>query len=124
MQTILVVDDERNIRNILDFTLNAEGFNVISAASGDEALKQAASASPDLIILDVMMPGGDGFTACQHLKQNQDTASIPVVMLTARTEREDRERGAEVGADGYITKPFSPQRVIETVRSLLGVTNE
>ncbi len=124
MQTILVVDDELNIRNILDFSLNAEGFNVVSASSGAEALDVAAKRKPDLIILDVMMPNGDGFSTCEKLKEDSDTKNIPVIMLTARTDREDRARATEVGADIYITKPFSPQRVVESVQSLLGVTKE
>jgi DNA-binding response OmpR family regulator len=121
LQKVLIVDDEHNIRNILDFSLNAEGFAVISASNGEEAFDAAVNERPDLVILDVMMPKGDGFATCRLIKQDSRTAHIPVVLLTARTTREDRERGHEVGADGYITKPFSPDRVIETVQSLLGV---
>ncbi len=121
MQKVLVVDDERNIRNILDFSLEAEGFYVVSAADGEEAYALALSEQPDLIILDVMMPKGDGFETCQRLKQDQRTAAIPVVLLTAKTGRDDRQRGQDVGADEYIIKPFSPARVVEVVQSLLGV---
>ncbi len=121
MQKVLIVDDEHNIRNILDFSLNAEGFEVISATNGEDAFNSTVTEQPDLVILDVMMPKGDGFETCRRIKQDSRTASIPVILLTARTLREDRERGQEVGADGYITKPFSPGGLIETVQSLLGV---
>ena len=121
MQKVLIVDDEHNIRNILDFSLNAEGFEVISATNGEDAFNSAVKEQPDLVILDVMMPKGDGFETCRRIKQDNRTANIPVILLTARTTREDRERGQEVGADGYITKPFSPGRLIESVQSLLGV---
>ena len=121
MQKVLIVDDEHNIRNILDFSLNAEGFEVISATNGEDAFDSTVTEQPDLVILDVMMPKGDGFETCRRIKQDNRTATIPVILLTARTRREDRERGQEVGADGYITKPFSPGGLIETVQSLLGV---
>ena len=121
MQKVLIVDDEHNIRNILDFSLNAEGFEVISATNGEDAFDSAVKEQPDLVILDVMMPKGDGFETCRRIKQDNRTANIPVILLTARTTREDRERGQEVGAEGYITKPFSPGRLIESVQSLLGV---
>jgi DNA-binding response OmpR family regulator len=121
LQKVLVVDDERNIRNILDFSLESEGFYVVSAADGEEAYALALTEHPDLIILDVMMPKGDGFETCQRLKQDQRTAAIPVVLLTAKTGRDDRQRGQDVGADEYIIKPFSPARVVEVVQSLLGV---
>jgi DNA-binding response OmpR family regulator len=121
LQKVLIVDDEHNIRNILDFSLNAEGFEVISATNGEDAFNSAVKEQPDLVILDVMMPQGDGFETCRRIKQDNRTANIPVILLTARTTREDRERGQEVGAEGYITKPFSPGRLIESVQSLLGV---
>jgi len=84
-------------------------------------VKTRVKEQPDLVILDVMMPKGDGFETCRRIKQDSRTANIPVILLTARTTREDRERGQEVGAEGYITKPFSPGRLIESVQSLLGV---
>ena len=121
MQKVLVVDDERNIRNILDFSLEAEGFYVVSAGDGEEAYTKALDEAPDLIILDVMMPKGDGFETCERLKKDPRTSDIPVVLLTAKTGRDDRRRGQDVGADEYIIKPFSPARVVEVVQSLLGV---
>ena len=121
MQKVLIVDDELNIRNILDFSLGAEGYKVIAACDGDEALTLARTESPDLIILDVMMPRGDGFEVCRRLKEDTSTSAIPVVMLTAKNSNDDRQRGQQVKADAYIVKPFSPQRLVETVQSLLGV---
>jgi len=121
LRKILIVDDEPYILNILDFSLDAEGYMVLQAADGDEALRVAAEQSPDLIIMDVMMPRLDGFETCRRLKENVNTMDIPVVLLTARNSREDRARGDEVKADGYMTKPFSPQRLLDTVQQYLGV---
>ncbi len=119
MHTVLIADDEHNIRHILDFSLNAEGFDVLSAHTGEEALEQAREQAPDLIILDVMMPGKGGIETCRALKQDPQTAGIPVILLTARSGPADRQAGEEAGADDYITKPFSPQKLIEAVQGLL-----
>ncbi len=121
MQKILVCDDEANIRNIMDFSLEAEGFLVVEANDGQEALQMAMSEEPDLVILDVMMPGSDGLTVCRELKQNPRTSHIPVLMLTARAGKGDREAGLAAGADDYITKPFSPLRLVDKVNEVLGV---
>lgn len=118
---ILVVDDEMYIVNILDFTLGSEGFRVISAANGEEALRKSVDLSPDLIVLDVMMPKIDGFEVCRALKAKEETKNIPVILLTAKDRDADREKGREVGADVYMTKPFSPTRLLEEVRALLRV---
>lgn len=120
MRTVLIADDEHNIRHILDFSLHAEGFDVLSANSGEEALELAREHRPDLIILDVMMPGQGGIETCRALKSDPETASIPVILLTARSSREDRQAGEEAGANDYITKPFSPQKLVDTVQGLLG----
>ena len=124
MYKVLVADDEHNIRNILDFSLHAEGFLVVSALNGEDAFKLAVESKPDLVILDVMMPGQGGVETCRALKDDQRTADIPVILLTALTGRKDREAGAAAGADAYITKPFSPQKVIEVVLELLGVPSD
>lgn len=124
MRKVLVADDEHNIRHILDFSLHAEGFDVISAHNGEDAFTLAVSELPDLIILDVMMPGQGGIETCERLKADERTAQIPVVLLTARSSREDRKAGEAAGADDYITKPFSPLKVIETVQSLLGAAHQ
>jgi DNA-binding response OmpR family regulator len=117
---VLIADDEHNIRNILDFSLHAEGFDVIAVHSGEEAFERAVEEIPSLIILDVMMPGQGGMETCKQLKQDKRTAGIPVILLTARSSKQDREEGMACGADQYITKPFSPQKVIGAVQELLG----
>jgi len=124
VRKILIVDDEPYILNILDFSLDAEGYSVLQAADGEQAVALAREAEPDLIIMDVMMPRSDGFEACRLLKSDPETAHIPVLLLTARNSREDQRRGGEVGADGYITKPFSPQRLLDKVQEYLHVTSE
>jgi two-component system, OmpR family, alkaline phosphatase synthesis response regulator PhoP len=124
LRKILIVDDEPYILNILDFSLDAEGYTVLQAADGAEALTLAIEHSPDLVIMDVMMPRLDGFDTCRKLKEDTRTNNIPVVLLTARSSKEDRKMGDDVKADGFITKPFSPQRLLDTVSEFLGVTSE
>jgi DNA-binding response OmpR family regulator len=121
LRKVLVADDEHNIRHILDFSLHAEGFTVLSAHNGEDAFKLAIGDRPDLVILDVMMPGRGGVETCRALKNDPRTRNIPIILLTARAAREDREAGMAAGADRYITKPFSPQKVVETVLELLGI---
>lgn len=123
LHQILIVDDERSIRNILDFSLDAEGYRVFQAADGKEALEVAAAEMPDLIIMDVMMPELDGFESCRRLKADPRTRDIPVILLTARNTGDDRRLGRQARADAYLTKPFSPQKLLETVHSFLGVTS-
>ena len=120
MRKVLIADDETNIRNILDFTLHAEGFDVVAARNGDDAYTLALGEQPDLVILDVMMPGTNGFETCRRLKADRRTARIPVILLTARGSREDRRTGGDAGADAYVTKPFSPGKLIAAVQDLLG----
>ncbi len=124
VRKILIVDDEPYILNILDFSLDAEGYAVLQAADGEEAVRMAREESPDLVIMDVMMPRSDGFEACRRLKSDPATAHIPVLLLTARSSKEDQERGKAAGADGYVTKPFSPQRLLDKVQEFLHVTSE
>ena len=119
---VLVVDDELYIRNILDFSLNSEGFEVITAADGEEALKKALELIPDLIVLDVMMPKIDGFEVCRAVKAKAETKEIPVILLTARDTDADRKKGKEVNCDAYITKPFSPNMLADKVHEFLGST--
>ncbi len=123
LRQILIVDDESSIRHILDFSLDAEGYRVLQAADGAEALDIAVAKSPDLIIMDVMMPNLDGFETCRRLKTDPRTKNIPVVLLTARATKSDRRLGREAKADAFITKPFSPQNLLDTVQSFLGVTS-
>ncbi len=119
----MIADDEHNIRHILDFSLHAEGFDVITACNGEDAFSLAVSELPDLVILDVMMPGQGGVATCSQIKADERVSNIPVILLTARGSREDREEGIKAGADEYITKPFSPQKVINAVNNFLGVTS-
>ena len=121
MRKVLIADDELNIRNILDFTLHTEGFDVVVAENGEQALELAISEEPDLVILDVMMPGLSGIETCARMKQDTRTSHIPVILLTAKSSKEDRGVGAAAGADHYITKPFSPHTVIDKVNTVLGV---
>ena len=116
---ILVVDDEVNITQILEFSIGAEGFEVISAQNGEEAIEKARREQPDLIILDIMMPKIDGYEACRILKANPLTKNIPVVLLTAKGRDIDKRLGMEVGATDYIVKPFSPNRLVERIHQLL-----
>lgn len=118
---ILVVDDEVYILHILDFSLGAEGYEVITAADGEEAIDRARVEKPDLVVLDIMMPKVDGFEACRRLKADPETSQIPVILLTAKGREVDRQMGMEVGADDYIVKPFSPTKLIEKIGSFLSV---
>ncbi|MDD3643230.1 MAG: response regulator [Candidatus Krumholzibacteria bacterium] len=116
---ILVVDDEVNITQILEFSIGAEGYEVITASNGEEAIDKARREQPDLIILDIMMPRIDGYEACRILKSNPLTKSIPVVLLTAKGRDIDKRLGYEVGATDYIIKPFSPSKLIDRIHELL-----
>jgi len=117
--TVLVVDDQPEVRRVLSRLLRAEGMDVVEAADGNEALATFASAAPDLVLLDAVMPGCDGYEVCRRLKQNPRTALTPVVMVTGFDSVEDRVRGAEVGADGYFAKPIVPAELRGRVRSAL-----
>lgn len=116
---ILVVDDEVNITQILQFSIGADGFEVLTAQNGEEAIEKARREQPDLIILDIMMPKIDGYEACRILKANPLTRHIPVVLLTAKGREIDKRLGYEVGATDYIVKPFSPNKLIERIHRLL-----
>jgi DNA-binding response OmpR family regulator len=117
---ILVVDDEVYILHILDFSLGAEGFEVITANNGELAIEKAKQEKPDLIVLDIMMPVLDGYETCRRLKREAETKGIPVVLLTAKGRDVDKRLGYEVGAVDYIVKPFSPNRLIERIQEILG----
>ncbi len=117
---ILVVDDEVYILHILDFSLGAEGFDVITANNGEMAIAKAKQERPNLIVLDIMMPVLDGYETLKHLKADQDTKDIPVILLTAKGRDVDKRLGFEVGATDYIVKPFSPSRLIERIEEIIG----
>ena len=121
---VLVVDDEVNITQILEFSIGAEGFDVMTAQNGEEAIEKARREQPDLIILDIMMPKIDGYEACRILKANPLTKNIPVVLLTAKGRDIDKRLGMEVGATDYIVKPFSPNKLIERINQLLSCSKK
>lgn len=116
MKRILVVDDEAPILELVRFNLEKEGFAVIMASDGEDGLRRARSEAPDLVILDLMLPGIDGIEVCQQLRRD---TNVPVLMLTAKTEEFDRVLGLSVGADDYVTKPFSPRELVARVKALL-----
>jgi CheY-like chemotaxis protein len=116
---VLVVDDERFVRELIKIKLERSGLTVVEGTNGLEAVELSRSERPDLILLDVMMPKMNGFEACQRIKDHPDTRLIPILMLTARGEETDRNRGASHGATGYIVKPFSPQDLANQVMEIL-----
>lgn len=117
---VLLVDDEPNILLSLEFLMQRAGYQVETAADGDAALQLIAATPPDLVLLDVNMPKRDGFDVCQTLRANPDWAAVRVIMLTAKGRDVEREKGIALGADDYITKPFSTQDVIDKVQAILG----
>ncbi|WP_170786774.1 phosphate regulon transcriptional regulator PhoB [Ruegeria lacuscaerulensis] len=117
--TVLVVEDELAQREVLAYNLEAEGFRVSKAASGDEAMLLVDEDSPDIIVLDWMMPNLSGIEVCRRLKSRPDTRSIPIIMLSARTEEVDKVRGLETGADDYVVKPYSVVELMARVRTQL-----
>jgi two-component system phosphate regulon response regulator PhoB len=119
MATVLVVDDEPNIREVIRFALEGSAFRVLEAGHADEARRLIQSGEPDLILLDWMLPGRSGLELAQQLKQNSKTKTIPIIMVSARGEEEDRVRGLETGADDYIAKPFSPREMVARVNAVL-----
>jgi two-component system alkaline phosphatase synthesis response regulator PhoP len=119
---ILVVDDEIYIVHILDFSLGMEGYEVLTALDGEQALERLKSDKPDLIVLDIMMPKVDGYEVCRTIKSSPETQHIPVILLSAKGRNVDQKMGFDVGADDYITKPFSPRKLVERINSLLGQT--
>jgi DNA-binding response OmpR family regulator len=118
-QKILVVDDEPDAVELIEFNLKGAGYDVVRASDGDEALKKARMTLPDLIILDLMLPEVDGMEVCKLLRRDQKTSGIPVVMVTAKAAEIDRVLGLELGADDYVTKPFSPRELVLRVKRLL-----
>lgn len=118
-QRILIVEDEADIRELLAFNLQREGYAALETGNGRDGLDMARAQRPDLILLDVMLPGMDGFSVCRELERDPVTARIPVIMLTARGEEVDRIVGLELGADDYVIKPFSVRELILRIRAIL-----
>jgi len=117
---ILVVDDEIYIVHILDFSLGMEGYEVVTALDGEQALHKVKSDKPDLVVLDIMMPKLDGYETCKILKTDPETKNIPVILLSAKGRNVDQKMGFQVGADDYITKPVSPRKLVERINMILG----
>lgn len=118
-EKILVIDDEEDILELLKYNLSREGYKVSCAASGEETLKAVRSRIPDLILLDLMLPGIDGLDVARQLKNDAKTKDVPIVILTAKGEEADIVTGLELGADDYVTKPFSPRVLLARVRAVL-----
>ena len=119
MKPILIIEDERDIVDLVAYHLRQSGFSVISALDGPSGLELAKKERPSLVILDLMLPGMDGKDICRALKSNPLTQSIPILMLTAKAEEVDRVIGLELGADDYVTKPFSPRELVLRVKAIL-----
>jgi two-component system alkaline phosphatase synthesis response regulator PhoP len=118
-ENILAVDDEEDILELLRYNLSKEGYRVTCVASGEEAVKTAKAILPDLILLDLLLPGIDGLDVCRRLKSEPQTRDIPIIMLTAKGEEVDIVTGLELGADDYIPKPFSPRVLLARIKSVL-----
>ena len=116
--TVLVVEDEADVAEMLRYNLAKEGYEVRLAATGTDALRQAREMRPDVILLDIMVPQLNGWEICRRLKQDRDTHAIPVVMVTGRVEEGDKVLGFEMGADDYVSKPFSPRELVARVRAV------
>lgn len=118
-QRVLVVDDEPIILRLLQVNLRLEGFEVVACSNGEDALRRIEQQPPDVAVLDVVLPGIDGFEVCRRLREAPATADVPVVMVTAQAQDEDRERGYALGVFEYVTKPFQPPALVAIVRAAL-----
>jgi DNA-binding response OmpR family regulator len=116
---ILIIEDDKNISNLIKYNLEKSGYECLAAVSGEEAFKMLDRWMADLIILDVMLPGMDGFEVCRHIRQEERSQEIPVIMLTAKGEEVDRVVGLELGADDYMVKPFSPRELVLRIKAIL-----
>jgi len=122
MKKILIVDDQVEVRELVEVTLRIGDFEILQAENGPQALNIARAEKPDLMLLDVMMSEGglDGFEVCEQLKKDPETSGITIIMLTAKGQDVDKQRGREVGADDYFSKPFSPLELMNRVEEVLG----
>lgn len=116
---ILIIEDEDSLLKLESILLTSKGYEVVGAKDGKSGLDELARCKPDLVILDIMLPGIDGFEVCKLIRGNPETQTIPVVMLTAKKSLQDNERGMQVGADAFVTKPFKSAHVIEIVETLI-----
>ncbi|MGM0501196.1 MAG: response regulator [Bacillota bacterium] len=120
---ILVVDDEENIVKLLSYNLKQEGYEIITANDGQEALKKLEETTPDLMILDLMLPKVDGWDICRKVRKNDNFSNLPIIILSAKEEEIDKILGLELGADDYVTKPFSPRELLARVKAVLRRVN-
>lgn len=118
-EKILIVEDEKDIRKMLDYNLEKEGYKTVITDDGEEAIRVVNKERPDLILLDLMLPGMDGLEVCKTLKKDTKTSSIPIIMLTAKTQESDKVVGLELGADDYVTKPFSIRELIARIKAVI-----
>ncbi len=116
---ILVVDDEPDVASLLTLLLKSQGYNVIAAGDGQEALELARDQSPDLILLDIMLPRLDGYKVARMLKFDENFSHIPIIMLTAKIQEKDKETGLEMGANAYVTKPFDTEELLKKIKDTL-----
>lgn len=121
-KSILIVDDEPNIVASLEFLMTREGFDVVVASNGDEAIKAMDAGMPDLVLLDIMMPGKDGYEVCQQIRATPQWRTVKIIMLSAKSRDAEIAKGIALGADAYITKPFSSKDLVEQVKRLLVTT--
>lgn len=119
LETILLIEDEKNIVELVKYNIEQEGYRFFSALRGDQGIEIARKCKPDLIVLDLMLPELDGLEVCKILKQNEKTSAIPIIMLTAKSQEADRIVGLELGADDYVTKPFSPRELVARIKAVL-----
>jgi DNA-binding response OmpR family regulator len=116
---ILVIEDDPAISRLVDYTLRHEGYEVVTAVNGLEGIRKAHQETPDLVILDVMLPGMDGFEICHQLRSKPDTAQLPILMFSAKAQEADKKTGLKVGADDYLPKPTAPAEIVSRVAKLL-----
>jgi len=118
-EKILIVEDEKDIVKMLEYNLKKDGYSTLSARNGEDAIDSAKRSQPNLILLDLMLPGMDGLEVCRTLKAERKTSNIPIIMLTAKSQESDKIVGLELGADDYVTKPFSPRELIARIKAVL-----
>lgn len=124
MRKLLIADDEEGVRSLVRMTLESDAYEILEASDGEQALALAREHHPGLVLLDVVMPGLSGIEVCRALKEDPATATIAVVMLTAKAQASERAAGRAAGADDYFTKPFSPKALLSKVEEMLGVEEE
>ncbi len=120
---IIAVEDESHIQQLIKYNLEASGYKVLTLESGESLLNEVKNTIPDLFLLDIMLPGMDGFEVCRHLRENPRTKKVPIIILTAKNEEFDKVLGLEIGADDYITKPFSVRELLARVKAILRRAN-